>query len=275
MQRVGSSTITPGSYPACDLAIIVAEDHSSNRIYAVSLLNKLGYHPRVASNGLEVLELVRQAPCDVILMDCHMPEIDGLEATKTIRFWESKGILPNTKPIHIMAVTANSSELDKEACMQSGMDSFVGKPLLRQSLRDALMEIWMHGNLKSFDNDMAEDLRQEFDAISKTLAQLSKDIGDDATHELVYDFLESTPGRLVEMKGCIESDSMEDLRRLAHSYKSVCKIYGLDLMSHLCAELELKAQAKEIDQAVTLITQIQELFDTTKSILERSLTPQD
>ena len=268
MKRVGLTSISPSSHPGSDLEIIVAEDHNANRIYAVSLLNKLGYNPRIASNGLEVLEMVRQKPCDVILMDCQMPEVDGIEATQTIRHWEEQGALPNTRPIHIMAVTANSSEIEQRNCIESGMSSFVGKPLLRNTLKEQLLKIWIDRTLKNFDHDMAEDLSKEFDQVSKTLESLRRDIGDEATTELVTDFVDTTPERLDEMCNCLKSSALEDLRRLAHSYKSVCQIYGLNLMSDLCADLEKTALSGDTSTSDKLIWQIKELFEAIMPVIK-------
>ncbi|MBT5925267.1 MAG: response regulator [Verrucomicrobia bacterium] len=268
MRRVGKSKITPASHPSSDLEIIVAEDHNANRIYAVNLLNKLGYNPRIAANGLEVLEMVRQKPCDVILMDCQMPEVDGIEATQTIRHWENQGALPNERSIHIMAVTANSSEPEKQSCINAGMSSFMGKPLLRNTLKEELLKIWIERTLIKFDQGMAEDLNNEFDQVSKTLKNLRRDIGDDATSELIQDFIETTPARLDEMSKCLAESAMDDLRRLAHSYKSVCQIYGLNLMSNLCAELEITALSGGDQTSETLISQIKELFDSVLPIIQ-------
>lgn len=275
MTRSGKSSIVPYPKPSADLEIIVAEDHSANRIYAVNLLNKLGYNPRIAANGVEVLEMVRQQPCDVILMDCQMPEVDGIEATQTIRRWEKQGLLPNNRPIHIMAVTANSSEPEEITCMESGMTTFVGKPLLRNALKEQMLKIWIDRTLKNFDQNMAEDLSKEFDQVSQTLSGLRRDIGEEATTELVMDFLDTTPARLDEMSNSLKASAWTDLRRLAHSYKSVCQIYGLNLMSNLCAELETMALKGESDSSKKLINQIVELFDAVSPAMKPNSDSQE
>lgn len=271
----GKTSAGPSPHPSSNIEIIVAEDHNANRVYAVSLLNKLGYNPRIAANGLEVLEMARQKPCDVILMDCQMPEVDGIEATKTIRHWEEQGVLPNAHPIHIMAVTANSSESKQRNCIDSGMSSFVEKPLLRNSLKERLLKIWIERTLKNFDHDMAEDLNREFDQISKTLKVLRRDIGDEATTELIADFVKITPERLDEMAHCLESSYHEDLRRLAHSYKSVCQIYGLNLMSNLCADLEKSAMSGDNATSDKVICQIKELFDALVPVIETNTNSEE
>ena len=113
--------------------ILVAEDTPVNLILALKVLERLGYRADRASNGLEVLEAVRRAPYDLILMDCHMPEMDGYEATRRIRMREKPG-----EHIRIVAMTANAMKTDREACLAAGMDDYVSKPISFEALKEAL-----------------------------------------------------------------------------------------------------------------------------------------
>ncbi|HSZ84691.1 MAG TPA: response regulator [Puia sp.] len=116
------------------LRILIAEDDPFNQQLEVAVLNKLGYQPQIAANGKEVLELVSATHFDLILMDVQMPEMDGLEATRMIRLCLS------TQPI-IIAMTANAMLGDKEACMASGMDDYLCKPIeLTELMR--ILERW-------------------------------------------------------------------------------------------------------------------------------------
>jgi CheY-like chemotaxis protein len=113
--------------------ILVAEDTPVNLILALKVLERLGYRADRASNGLEVLEAVRRAPYDLILMDCQMPEMDGYEATRRIRMREKPG-----EHIRIVAMTANAMKTDREACLAAGMDDYVSKPISFEALKEAL-----------------------------------------------------------------------------------------------------------------------------------------
>ena len=114
------------------LRILVAEDHLVNQVLVEMLLNKLGYKPKIALNGLEVLEMLRHQHFDVILMDVQMPEMDGLEATRVIR--KQAGA---SQPV-IIAVTANALKEDRARCLQAGMDDYVSKPIKLELLINAL-----------------------------------------------------------------------------------------------------------------------------------------
>jgi signal transduction histidine kinase/ligand-binding sensor domain-containing protein/CheY-like chemotaxis protein len=104
------------------LEILVAEDNLMNQKLIMRVLNKLGYLPALANNGTEVIQMLKQKPYELILMDIQMPQMDGIQATMIIR--QSAGKQPL-----IMAMTANAMNEDREACLRAGMNNYVSKPL--------------------------------------------------------------------------------------------------------------------------------------------------
>jgi signal transduction histidine kinase/DNA-binding response OmpR family regulator len=122
------------------LSILVAEDNEINALLAHALLTKLGHRPTMAASGAAAIESwlaarAAGAPHDCVLMDLHMPGMDGLEATRRIREIEAEGETPRTP---ILALTANASAEDRDACLAAGMDGFLVKPLDRERLAAAL-----------------------------------------------------------------------------------------------------------------------------------------
>jgi signal transduction histidine kinase/DNA-binding response OmpR family regulator len=116
------------------LRILLAEDNVVNQKVGIALLKRMGYNPDVVANGLEVLSAVRRQTYDVILMDIQMPEMDGLEASRQITRQFSKAQRP-----YLIALTANVFKSDQDACVEAGMDAFLGKPLDLEQLRDGLL----------------------------------------------------------------------------------------------------------------------------------------
>ncbi len=119
--------------------LLLAEDNPVNQKVAQAMLRILGYQIDLAQNGLEAVELFREAKYDAVLMDCQMPEMDGFEATRKIR--EGEGQEVRTP---IIALTANAFDEDRELCMKAGMDDYLSKPVRPQMLKDAL-ERWVGG----------------------------------------------------------------------------------------------------------------------------------
>jgi CheY-like chemotaxis protein len=117
------------------LRILLAEDNAVNQKLAIRILERMGYRADIASNGLEAVESIQRQVYDVILMDVQMPEMDGLDATRSIR-----KLTEVTQP-HIIAMTANAMEGDREMCMAAGMNDYISKPIRVNELVDALLQV--------------------------------------------------------------------------------------------------------------------------------------
>ena len=115
------------------LRVLVAEDNLVNQKLAVRILERLGYRPDAVANGLEVIEALRLRFYDVVLMDVQMPEMDGVEATRHIR----REFDADKQP-HIIAMTANAMQGDREECLQAGMDDYLSKPIQIRELVQVL-----------------------------------------------------------------------------------------------------------------------------------------
>jgi signal transduction histidine kinase/DNA-binding response OmpR family regulator/HPt (histidine-containing phosphotransfer) domain-containing protein len=116
--------------------ILVAEDNLVNQMVAQSMLEWLGCPADVVANGQEALLAVQSGAYDMVLMDVHMPEMDGLEATREIRAWERAS--GRAMPLPIVALTASALSGDRELCIAAGMSDYVSKPISRDALGDAI-----------------------------------------------------------------------------------------------------------------------------------------
>jgi len=115
------------------LRVLLAEDNIVNQKVALAMLARLGYAADVADSGHQALVALEGAVYDLVLMDVHMPEMDGLEATRRIR-----AHLAAERQPRIVAMTANAMDVDRIACRDAGMDDFLAKPVRLESLADAL-----------------------------------------------------------------------------------------------------------------------------------------
>ncbi len=122
------------------LRILLAEDNLVNQKLAIRLLEQMGYRADLASNGQEALESVARQTYDVVLMDVQMPEMDGLEASRRLN-----ADYGTDRP-HIVAMTANAMQGDREMCINAGMDDYISKPIRVPILIEALLNVPSQGN---------------------------------------------------------------------------------------------------------------------------------
>lgn len=120
--------------------ILLAEDNPMNQRVAWYVLRTLGYEVHVATNGLEAVEMFKSRAYDLILMDCHMPEMDGYEAARQIREMESR--MARRRPVPIIAVTADVLTSSYNLCLEVGMNDFLPKPYEARDLKK-ILDQWL------------------------------------------------------------------------------------------------------------------------------------
>jgi signal transduction histidine kinase/AmiR/NasT family two-component response regulator len=130
-----TSTTTRGLRTLDSLAVLVVEDNAVNQTVVGAMLKSLGHRTTIAANGREALEFLIRNDFDLVLMDCNMPEMDGLEATRRLRRGDSGARDSN---IPVIALTANAMDGDKDACLAAGMNDFLAKPVTIAALRTAI-----------------------------------------------------------------------------------------------------------------------------------------
>ncbi|XAS71379.1 response regulator [Micrococcaceae bacterium Sec5.1] len=113
--------------------LLVAEDNEVNQLVARGMANRLGYEVDIVDDGAQAVAATLTGNYAAVLMDCHMPVMDGFEATKTIRSRDAK-----TVRIPIIAMTAGALNEDRERCFAAGMDDYISKPVDLDKLRDIL-----------------------------------------------------------------------------------------------------------------------------------------
>ena len=121
-----------------DARVLLAEDNVVNQAVAVAMLKSFGCRVDVAKNGLEAVSSVEREPFDLVLIDRHMPEMDGFAATRAIREAEQAR---GTERLPIIALTANAMEGDRDRCLAAGMDDYLSKPFKHSQLRE-VVEAW-------------------------------------------------------------------------------------------------------------------------------------
>ncbi len=252
------------------LRILLAEDNAINQQVALSFLERLGYRADVAANGLEVLRSLRRQPYDVVLMDVHMPEMDGLEATRRIR----QEFAAEAQP-RIIAMTADAMREDREACLAAGMEDYISKPVQVGELVAALSKC--QPRLAMEAQKRSEVVETPATAVSPevldpgALKQLRATLGKQADRMLpglIERFYQDVDRLLGEARQALEQGETTDLRRAAHSLKSTSATFGAVALSEVARELEYLARDGVLEGAAGLIAQAEAEFVKAKAALE-------
>ena len=246
------------------LKILLAEDNLINQKVMLLQLTQLGYHADVVTDGEAVLTQIKLQPYDLILMDVQMPKLDGLAVTQRIR--SSHEAYQN---MHIMAMTANTSESAVKACLEAGMNDVLGKPLrlgdLDAKLQAILPEISAMPPLRVEPSALPT---QNWEEAWKTLMQVTLNNRPLAI-ELLQLAVHENQARSLKLQAAHTQKDYETLRAIAHQIRGSHGNLGLSVLTALAAELESCAssadynadrQAAEINRIVAAMTiAIQEL----------------
>ncbi|MCR9245968.1 MAG: response regulator [bacterium] len=138
-----SKTLTITSEPTASAPqrrVLIVDDNTMNQRVAKAIVKKAGFEPVVLENGQLAVDYLAENHCDVVLMDCQMPVLDGWEATRVLREMEALGRLARgcPKPLPILAVTANAMEGDRDKCLDAGMNDHIAKPIKPKVLLAAI-----------------------------------------------------------------------------------------------------------------------------------------
>ncbi len=125
-------------HSAAALAVLVADDDPMNRLVAIESLKYLGADPIAVSTGAEALQAVAERPFDLLLLDVHMPDMSGIEATMRLRAQER---VQGGSRTPIVALTASATAKDQQSCLDAGMDAVLTKPFRIEQL-ESVLKTW-------------------------------------------------------------------------------------------------------------------------------------
>ena len=243
-----------------DYRILLAEDNSVNQKVTLLQLRKLGYDADTVINGKEALAALRERPYELILMDCHMPEMDGYEATRRIRQREQEAVLnaPPAPPVYIVAMTANALQGDFEECLAAGMNAYISKPVVIEDLQAILERSFVRtaptpapGVTTAGALVPAVDL-----SVLAGLRELGEPGQTDPVVELIELFMSDAPERLRQMQVAIEAGDAATLRAQAHTFKGSANNLGARPMAAISAQLEHQTRSGELAGAGALLEQL-------------------
>ncbi|KPA14746.1 multi-sensor hybrid histidine kinase [Candidatus Magnetomorum sp. HK-1] len=274
------------SYKYNNISALLVEDDDINIDVCIGLLKSVNIHKiDVAKNGLEGFELIKKAyhsnkKYDFILMDVQMPIMDGLEATRKVRNFESSLVsLSNQENLRIpiIATTAHAMEEDKNRCIEAGMDDYVTKPI---PLKDLYRVINKFACSKRLPLDLVDDQTNNLSLDTENQTQhilnpkeaISRFNGNEALYfQLLQKFMEEYINVDKQIKEALDKNDLETAHRLAHTTKGLAANLAAPKFTEASRDLEYAIKEKQNDKIDYLFTnfktEFQRLFKEIKKVL--------
>jgi len=203
------------------------------------------------------MQSLGRQPCDLILMDVQMPEMDGLEASRQINKRWHHGERPR-----IVGLTANAMQGDRELCLAAGMDDYITKPIRVPDLVAAL------GRTRPLGQKQGGDMSSAPAIDSAVFDSLKANVGDDFIGELIQAYLEDSPKLLAEAKDALAKNDAETFRRATHSLKSNSANFGAHTLAAMSKELEQMGRAGNLAGADVKLAHAESEYERVKDALE-------
>ena len=283
--------------------VLLAEDNPVNREVAEAMLARYGVVVRVATNGAEAVDAVVRHACDLVLMDCQMPDVDGFAAARAIRDQENADDARFAKSggsarLPIIALTANAMTGDRERCLAAGMDDYLAKPFSAEQLGD-MLEKWLDAGecgkvtagpaaggaapapIPVAVGDPLHDGRVA-DVVAIAPAALDRAMLDEirlaAPHDgagllerVVLRYFEDTPRLIEKMRFAACEGDANTLGRAAHSLKSSSATVGVRDLAALCREIETTIREGGITPGLAHIERVEVAYKLAVPLLRREI----
>ena len=256
--------------PAGRYRLLLAEDGRVNQIVATAMLERAGYAVDVVGDGISALHALEARPYDLVLMDIHMPEADGFQATAAIRALGNENA-----NVSIIAMTANALADNRDACLAAGMDGFLTKPINREEMLRTIAEKLSAADRTGSETttgetrlssrgtssnsapdsspDSSEELSRELSALGAddqsdgppiidgdVFAQFGRDVGGDYLSILLDEFITEVHDNIARARENATVTNHNEAGRLVHSLKSSAGTIGA-VRLEACAEIVERA----------------------------------
>ncbi|MEV7606283.1 response regulator [Paenarthrobacter sp. NPDC089322] len=270
--------------------LLVAEDNEVNQLVARGMANRLGYDVDIVVDGAQAVEATLSGTYAAVLMDCHMPVMDGFEATRTIRARDAQ-----RARIPIIAMTAGALDEDRERCFDAGMDDYISKPVDVDKLGEVLARWVPQEPPASGSSPAAGTVEQEpaeapasnlvdgepgparvdGDVLDQNRLQLLRDLGPGLLPATIEAFREESRRSLETLRSALDNDDAHAVAAAGHKLAGAAANIGADRAAVLCKNLErlgLEAGADFAAGGTRMFNQLQTELARVDGALERTLS---
>ena len=261
--------------------VLVAEDNVVNQDVAREMLLSLGCQAKIVENGRQAVNVVKTRRFDLVLMDCHMPEMDGFNAARQIRLNEKMEGVENGVPI--IALTSDVRMGIREQCRKQGMNDYMSKPFSRGEL-EIILRQWLvfseekrvidssfqkqkpENSKKTSDTDFVLD-RKRLDVIRALQSPERRNVLD----RIIGLYQENSPALVCSIRNAVAEKNSNALMEAAHSLKSSSANLGATHFASMCKKLEDMGRDEQIDGAEELFKHVESEFQKVVVLLSAEL----
>lgn len=252
--------------------ILLVDDHVVNRHIVRAMLRNEPIILDVAENGRQALDSLVQRHYDLVLMDCQMPEMTGMEATRAIR----DGVCgAENVRIPIIAMTAHAFDKDRLLCMESGMDDYILKPI-DQKVLITMVNKWLNGDDEKAGAVAGGDVNADAGVIEThfDLAGMKVRLMDDIEliSIIVDSYLEDFPTQLQQVQQCIADGDVIAAGKQGHRIKGSSSNVGAVLIQQNGLCIERAGHAGDLNAASDAVAALPELFDKYSQVVHQLLS---
>jgi len=248
-----------------DARILLAEDNAVNQEVALAILRRIGYSADVVANGLQAVMALRRTRYDAVLMDCHMPEMDGYEATRQIRDAAGGALNP---AVPIIAVTAAATAGDRTRCLEAGMNDYITKPVGPNQIMRALAK-WLRTPKPA---PAAEDSAPPPAEAVFDEAGLLRRLGmnKEIAGKVLRAFLGDMPGQLLALGRALDTEDAATARRVAHTIKGAAANVSASALRAAALRTEEAAKEARLPAVAELVPAIEKELAAFDSAVRRA-----
>ncbi|OPX55309.1 Signal transduction histidine kinase [Oceanospirillum multiglobuliferum] len=260
-----------------DIRILLAEDVHVNQLVVEGMLKQIGLTADWAKNGSEAVDKVKSGYYDLILMDIQMPIMDGYEASQEIRKFQAEHHLPNTP---IIALTAHAMKGDMERCIDAGMNDYLTKPIVAETLTNCL-KTWLNSPSAEFSETLIQPQLVEDNVVplsgasnhstelisELTVKRLDKELGGDLA-PIYEQYFSSLQQYLSELEQAISANDGLKVQSICHKIKGSSRNLGLNQLGNLSREMEDMCQSNGTAQYTAYFNQLQSSFIESQNAIQ-------
>lgn len=267
--------------------VLLAEDNPVNTEVAGEMLIQLGVTFKHAENGRAALEAIENEPYDLVLMDCQMPDMDGLQATAALREKEAQGHVLSRSGgrLPIMALTANAMDGDREQCLAAGMDDYLSKPFTQEQLVGMLRRWLPRVPVAPVASDSVQGPAAETPLVPAPqpapesldqraldrLRDLQREAKPDLLRRVITLYLQDSAAALQSLRAASQGTDPDEVARLAHRLKMSSANLGALRLVQALQQVESVSRRGDPSELESLLSGIDDEFGRVRDALQREV----